>query len=49
LEFAAMYAPEATVSGPENTYGPGHFVEVATKQYEVTIGIKYLFDTATPR
>ncbi len=49
VELAAMYAPNATVSGSELGPTSGHLVDVSTAQWEVMAGIKYLFNPATPR
>ena len=46
VEFAGMYAPEATVSGVEVIPGPGHAVEISTQQYEITLGVKYFYGDA---
>lgn len=44
LELAGMYAPESTVSGAEIIPGPGHHLDISTKQYEITLGVKYFYD-----
>ena len=43
VELAAMYAPEASVTGVE--VSGDHIVEVSTEQYEITLGIKYFYDS----
>ena len=42
LEFAVMYAPRATLSGPE-LLNPLRTVEIEMEQFEVTIGAVYRF------
>lgn len=46
IELAGMYAPESTVSGNEIFPSPAHGVAVSTEQYEVTLGVKYFYDSA---
>lgn len=43
LEVAAMYVPEASVSGTElNAVGnPAHTVKIGMEQYDITVGLKY--------
>jgi len=43
VELAAMYAPEASVTGVEVV--GDHIVEVSTEQYEITLGVKYFYDS----
>ena len=43
VELAAMYAPEASVTGVEVV--GDHVVEVSTEQYEITLGVKYFYDS----
>jgi long-chain fatty acid transport protein len=42
LEFAAMFAPEASVSGTD-LFSPGHDIEISMWQYALTFGVKYRF------
>jgi len=45
LELAGAYVPEATVAGSEIPPGnPNHDIELAMRQWEVTLGVKYRFD-----
>ena len=44
LEFAAMYAPKATVSGIE-LFFPARSVEIEMSQFEFTVGAVYRFGT----
>jgi long-chain fatty acid transport protein len=48
VELAALYAPNATVSGAE-VLAPGHLIDISTTQWEVMLGIKYLFGPTTSR
>jgi long-chain fatty acid transport protein len=44
VEFAGLYAPEGSVSGLGQAFGPDpHTVEIRMEQYEATIGFKYKF------
>jgi long-chain fatty acid transport protein len=45
VEFAGMYAPRNTVSGAEIIPGPGHRIDIATEQFELTLGLKYFYDS----
>lgn len=42
INFAAMYAPRQSVSGP-NAFDPGQDVEIEMRQYELEIGYAYRF------
>ena len=45
VEFAGMYAPKSTVGGAEIVPGLGHRIDIASEQFEVTLGLKYFYDT----
>ena len=47
VEFAAMYAPRASVSGTE-LFFPTHNVEIEMSQFEFTVGATYRFGGSKP-
>lgn len=52
MEFAGMYSPRGSVSGPEldPPFGAGvaHTIDLSMYQFEATIGFKYRFDSPEP-
>ena len=40
-----MYAPESLGQRPRGGPGTGHIVEISTEQYEITLGVKYFYDS----
>lgn len=48
VEVAGLYAPESTVNGAELGATSGHLIDVSTTQWQLMVGLKYLFDHAAP-
>ena len=48
VEVAGLYAPQSTVNGAELGATSGHLIDVSTTQWQIMVGIKYLFDHAAP-
>jgi long-chain fatty acid transport protein len=43
-EVSGLYAPQSTVNGAELGPTSGHLIDVSTTQWQVLVGLKYLYD-----